>query len=206
MTEFKGITTRRGDDGTSEILGGVRFRKSESVFAALGEVDELSSSIGLAKALMRRDHPETQGAAQALETVQSDLARLGALIATPERKSPRRGPEERTLKEDGAAITAGDVLRLEDYERTYVSEIDVTGTFTIPGGSVAGAQLDVSRAVCRRAERQLVSHISQSNAPHLGNCLKYLNRLSDLLYIIARRIEMLYILTCSADNGATEGK
>jgi len=189
MTDFKSITTRRGDDGTSEMLGGVRLSKGEPVFAALGEVDELSSSIGLAKALIRRDHPEMQGAAQALDTVQSDLVRLGAVIATPEQKSKRRKPKEQALREGGAAITAGDVSRLEDYERTYVSEIDIAGTFIIPGGSVAGAQLDVSRAVCRRAERQLVSYISHSNSAHLGNCLKYLNRLSDLLYIIARRIE-----------------
>jgi cob(I)alamin adenosyltransferase len=180
MIDFNGMTTRRGDDGKSEILGGPRMGKNEPVFAVLGDVDELTSAIGVAKALILRDHPGQGALADALNGVQADLVRVGTDVATPESRA-KRG--------NSGAITAADTERLEEIEKKYKTDLESRREFIIPGADLAGAQVDVSRAVCRRAERQLVSYISQRNVKHLGHCVSYLNRLSDLLYVVARRIE-----------------
>ncbi|MBN1685694.1 MAG: cob(I)yrinic acid a,c-diamide adenosyltransferase [Spirochaetales bacterium] len=179
MSDFDGITTRKGDDGESGLLGGPRMKKSEPVFSALGDVDELSSVIGLAKASIAQLYPAQQNVADLLTSIQSDLVRVGTEIAVP------RGMVQ---KKDGG-ISAADIDRLETLERRYLKEVEMPESFVFPGASVAGAWVDLARAVCRRAERALVSYISERQVSHLGRCLVYLNRLSDLLYILARWLE-----------------
>ena len=179
MSSFNSITTRKGDSGESGLIGGGRMKKSEPVFAALGEVDELSCVIGLAKAFIRQYHPEKKAEVGLLASIQSDLVGIGTQIATPD-----AGGEKKQ-----EAITTAHIDRLEKLEESYLKNVEMPKSFVFPGATVAGAGLDFSRAVCRRAERQLVSYISQRQTADLNNCLVYLNRLSDLLYILARRLE-----------------
>jgi cob(I)alamin adenosyltransferase len=179
MIGFDSITTRRGDDGESGLLGGRRMKKSEHVFSTLGEVDELSSVIGLAKASIIQLHPAKKAVIDLLTSIQSDLVRVGAQIATPH----SGGQKKQTV------IAAEDIDRLEKFEKQYLTGVEMPERFVFPGASIAGAWLDLSRAVCRRAERQLVLYISERKVTHLSDCLKYLNRLSDLLYILARWLE-----------------
>ena len=180
MSEFDGRMKRGGDGGESGLLDGTRLKKSDLVFSALGDVDELSSMIGLAKAYILRAADEREPVAMLLEAVQADLVRIGAQIATP---------EGHARYDDLEVITAADVGRLEEYENTYAKDVEMPKKFILPGATVTGAHVDVSRAVCRRAERRVVACILERKMKRLNECRRYLNRLSGLLFTLARRLE-----------------
>ncbi|BCL74973.1 ATP:cob(I)alamin adenosyltransferase [Jeongeupia sp. HS-3] len=157
------ITTRGGDDGTTGLGDGSRIGKDSIRITALGEVDELNSHIGvvLAEAL-------PANLRDALIRVQNDLFDLGGELCIPGRE----------------AMTEAQLLRLEACVEAFNGELEALREFILPGGSRAAAALHVARCVCRRAERSVVALDKMEVIP--ATSIKYLNRLSDLLFIGSR--------------------
>jgi len=164
------IYTRRGDDGSTGLFGGPRVRKDDLRVAAYGDVDELNSALGVA----REELPEGDLRAL-LDELQSELFTLGAQLATPDAdKAPKEVPR----------ISAQQIERLEREIDRLTEQLPPMRNFILPGGSRAGAALHFSRTVCRRAERKMVE-LAES-APVPPEALGYINRLSDLLFVMAR--------------------
>ena len=180
MSDFDNRKKSGGDDGSSGLLDGTRVSKDDLVFAALGDIDELSSILGLTKAVIRDDASAGEPAVGLLEEIQSDLVRIGAQIAMPE-----NNPRYDTLD----TIIPADVAKIDKFVKTYTAKVELPKEFILPGGTVTGAQVDIARAVCRRAERAVVSCIARKNMSRLDDCQSYLNRLSELLFILARWLE-----------------
>ncbi len=162
------LYTRRGDDGTTSVPGRKRLPKSHMLISALGDIDELNAALGMARSLIANG--ET---AQAIGRIQQGLITLSAEIAFEDRMAHL---ERRIMPEDIAALESAidkgeaKLLPLED--------------FVLPGPPAGSAALHFARAVCRRAERCVVSlHREKPLRPEL---LAYLNRLSDLLFVMAR--------------------
>jgi len=164
------IYTRRGDDGSTGLFGGPRVRKDDLRVAAYGDVDELNSALGVA----REELPEGDLRAR-IDALQSELFTLGAELATPDAdQAPKEVPR----------IGTEHVTRLEQEIDRLTGELPEMKNFILPGGSRAGAALHLCRTVCRRAERKAVSLADGS--PVSPQALAYLNRLSDLLFVMAR--------------------
>jgi cob(I)alamin adenosyltransferase len=164
------IYTRTGDDGDTGLFDGTRVSKNSPRVAAYGDVDELNAWLGLVRA-----STDDGGLSTMLEQIQRDLFGLGARLADPARRIA-----ERVTK---AAVTPEDVTRLEAWIDRIESELPPLRRFVLAGGSRAGAALHVARTVCRRAERSIVALGSEAIEPEL---LIYVNRLSDLLFVMAR--------------------
>ena len=164
------IYTRTGDSGETALLGGKRVSKADPRVAAYGEVDELNAWLGLVRSI-----GSDAGLAAMLERIQRDLFAIGARLADPGSKVAHR-----VAKTD---VTGDDVKRLEDWIDLLESEVPVLRRFILAGGSRAGASLHVARTICRRAERSVVSLGTEHVEPEI---LVYLNRLSDLLFVMAR--------------------
>ena len=164
------IYTRRGDDGSTGLFGGPRVRKDDLRVAAYGDVDELNSALGVAREELPDDDLRSF-----LDALQSELFTLGAELATPDASSaPKAVPR----------ITDAHVLRLEQEIDRLTGELPEMKSFILPGGSRAGAALHLCRTICRRGERKVVSLAESS--PVSAQALAYLNRLSDLLFVMAR--------------------
>ncbi|MDH5491511.1 MAG: cob(I)yrinic acid a,c-diamide adenosyltransferase [Myxococcales bacterium] len=164
------IYTKTGDAGLTGLYGGERISKASARVAAYGDVDELNSAIGIALA-----SGLDPAAAAVLATVQSELFDLGAELATAESRRARGGSpglEEPSVEALERAIDASEA-RLSPLQ-----------SFVLPGGTLSAAHLHLARTICRRAERALVAlHGLEPLRPEL---LRYLNRLSDLLFSLAR--------------------
>ena len=163
------IYTRTGDAGETSLFGGTRVSKADSRVDAYGEVDELNAWLGLARAAGL--DPDLD---QPLVRIQQDLFALGAQLADPGERIA-----ERVVK---ASLTESDVGRLESLIDRLESELPPLRRFILAGGAHAGAALHVARTVCRRAERRMVSLTPAPDAV----LIKYVNRLSDLLFVLAR--------------------
>lgn len=164
------IYTKTGDSGETGLFGGGRVSKSSMRVDAYGEIDELNSVIGLA-----RTEP-IDGTLDALfARVQSALFDLGAELATPKDSKATLGIPR---------IGDAEVLELELAIDRAESELSPLKTFVLPGGCRAAAYLHLGRTVCRRAERRLVALREQEDVR--DECVKYLNRLSDALFVLAR--------------------
>jgi cob(I)alamin adenosyltransferase len=164
------IYTRTGDDGDTGLFDGTRVSKSNPRVAAYGDVDELNAWLGFVHA-----STDDQDVRTMLEQIQRDLFGLGARLADPARRIA-----ERVIK---AAVTSQDVARLESWIDRLESELPPLRRFILAGGSPAGATLHLARTVCRRAERSIVALGSDAIEPEL---VVYINRLSDLLFVMAR--------------------
>jgi cob(I)alamin adenosyltransferase len=163
------IYTRVGDDGSTSLLGPGRVRKSVPRVEAYGSVDELNASLGVARSL---DHDERL--AEALGPIQSQLFNLGAELATT---TPSMMAALKRLGGGEVEALEGWIDRLED-------DLPNLTRFILPGGSPLAAQLHWSRTVCRRAERRLVALAEVEAIEPL--LISYLNRLGDLLFVMAR--------------------
>jgi cob(I)alamin adenosyltransferase len=164
------IYTKTGDDGTTGLLGGVRVPKHDARVAAYGDVDEANAVVGTAAALGDR------ALARLLNGVQKDLFAIGARLADPTREVVARRAK--------AAVTAGHVRRLERAIDARERELPPLRSFVLPGGCPVAAALHQARTVVRRAERSVVA-LAQAAAVEPG-IVVYLNRLSDLLFVLAR--------------------
>jgi cob(I)alamin adenosyltransferase len=167
------IYTRRGDDGSTGLFGGPRVRKDDLRVAAYGEVDELNSSLGMAREELRDERQKDLAAI--VDRLQSELFTLGSELATPDAEAaPKEVPR----------VTAEYVSRLEGEIDRLTAELPPMRNFILPGGSRPGAALHLSRTICRRAERKTVELSRDSGVS--SEALAYLNRLSDLLFVMAR--------------------
>lgn len=171
MVKLNKIYTRTGDKGTTGLVDGSRISKADARMAAIGDIDEANSAIGVAiVALEGSDH----GAL--LTSIQNDLFDLGADIATPVTDQP---DPEWALR-----ITAAQVTRLETEIDRLNERLEPLNSFVLPGGTAGAAGVHLARAITRRAERSAVR--AQEQAELNVHALTYLNRLSDLLFVLGR--------------------
>lgn len=171
------IYTRTGDSGETGLFGGGRVSKHHHRVMAYGEVDELNSVIGLVRATAPRDFHDTL-----LEEIQRDLFAIGGHLATPD-------PDKVAAALSKAGLAESRVVEFE----TVIDRLDETlpplQAFILPGGTAKAATLHLARTVCRRAERSVVALAHEETVPELF--LVYLNRLSDLLFAMARSANAL---------------
>jgi len=167
------IATKRGDGGETGLAGGVRVSKSSLRVETYGTVDELNSALGLARSMC--DDADLR---ERTKRIQRELFRIGSALATPPASSK---PQVTVLLETVEELT-GQVHELEAID-------GLLSDWSLPGEIVAGAAYDLARTVCRRAERCVVRLIESGEAVE-PNILAYLNRLSDLLWLFARKVEL----------------
>ncbi len=164
------IYTKAGDAGLTGLLGSRRVPKDDLRIEAYGTIDELNAALGLARA-----YGPDPGADVLLRRLQEELFLVGSALADPDPNGPFHG-----------AITAEDVGRLESQIDTLETELEPLTRFILPGGVPASAHIHLARTVCRRAER-LVVKLGQQASEHVpAELLIYLNRLGDLLFVLAR--------------------
>jgi len=162
------VYTKTGDGGSTSLVGGARVSKASPRVEAYGDVDETNSLIGLARA--RLNDQEIDGV---LGLVQNDLFTVGGDLASPsEIEVPR--------------VEEAFVKTLEEFSDRFLAELEPLKEFILPGGSEAGATLHLARTVARRAERRVVA-LSEAEEVN-PYAIVYLNRLSDLLFILARAV------------------
>lgn len=162
------IYTKKGDSGDTSLFGGQRVSKSTERIEAYGNVDELNSFVGLAAS-----YEISEKGTDYLQKVQELLFILGADLATPLSSKTRID-----------RIGENDIQFLENAIDEMEEDLEPLKNFILPGGSQPGATLHVARTVCRRAERAAVA--CQEVDEISDNCIKFLNRLSDFLFVIAR--------------------
>jgi cob(I)alamin adenosyltransferase len=167
------IYTRTGDKGETSLIDGSRVPKHHLRVAAYGDVDELNAALGIVRTQLT---DEKLGSL--LHEIQQDLFAFGAQLADPTAQVGSR--------QEKANIGEGRVARLEQEIDACDAELPPLRAFILPGGSPAGAFLHLARTVCRRAERSLVTLSSQT--PLAPVMVEYLNRLSDLLFVLARKV------------------
>ncbi len=168
------IYTRKGDAGRTGVLGGERVPKHDVRVEAYGAVDELNAALGVAIAAGM----EEMSHADRLRTVQSDLLTVGARLAAAEPEKARR---KGTIPE----LPGDRIGELEAWIDALEGTLPALDAFLLPGGAPAGAQLHVARTICRRAERK-ISQLLPAQPGLSDVILPYMNRLSDLLFVLAR--------------------
>jgi cob(I)alamin adenosyltransferase len=176
MVVLNRIYTRTGDDGSTALGTGERRPKFDLRVAAYGTVDETNATIGIAR-LHLASEPDV---AAILLRVQNDLFDLGADLAAPE--NPDKPNRERLR------IVDSQVDRLESDIDKLNAELAPLTSFVLPGGEAAAAHLHLARTVCRRAERLVVELATVKNEKVGATAIRYLNRLSDLLFVAARYV------------------
>jgi len=172
------IYTRTGDDGETGLLGGVRVSKSHLAIEVCGSLDETNSLIGVAISHLDAaitDDNRLPAIREGLTQIQNDLFDLGSRIAACQSNSAR-----------AAYFSAERSNQLERWIDQLQSELPELTAFILPGGHVVGANLHLARSVCRRAERGLVALLDTDLKTDLKTELIYLNRLGDLLFVLAR--------------------
>ena len=165
------IYTKTGDDGTTGLYGGGRVPKTDARIEAYGQVDELNACLGLVLAWSKPESPWFE----LLEQIQRDLFDIGAELASPD------PVQSKTVWEGSARIAA-----LEAAIDERQAELPPLKAFVLPGGTPVAAGLHLARTVCRRAERRVVQFATCSPR-RPDQILVYLNRLSDLLFVLARQ-------------------
>ncbi|HVU70404.1 MAG TPA: cob(I)yrinic acid a,c-diamide adenosyltransferase [Ktedonobacteraceae bacterium] len=168
------VTTGGGDTGYTGLLGEQRVPKYDPRPETLGTVDEATSALGLARAMTRDPR-----AREIIYTIQQELYLLMGELATP--------PEH--YEKLGLRMTVEHVRRLEQIEEALKQEVEIPNKFIIPGDTPDGAALDLARTIIRRAERHAVKLLHDGVIAN-GEVVRYLNRLSDLIFILARYLEV----------------
>jgi len=178
MTGMK-IYTKAGDAGETGLFGGERIAKDNARVEAYGSVDELNCALGVARAALAAD-PALHDQDVLLTRLQSELFDLGAELATPPQRLDTKLASRIPLASDErVAALEREIDRME-------AELEPLKTFILPAGTPAASALHLARAICRRAERRAVT-LSHADADTVRpEALRYLNRLSDLLFVMAR--------------------
>ncbi len=164
------IYTKTGDAGQTGLFGGARVSKASERVTAYGEVDELNSVLGVVRA-----HSPSSNVDTSLREIQSELFSLGAELA----KNP-----DKDVDLGVPLVTDADIARLEATVDALEAELAPLKTFILPGGSKSAAFLHIARTTCRRAERAVIR--LAAGEPLRMELVRYLNRLSDLLFVMAR--------------------
>ena len=164
------ITTRGGDKGQSGLADGSRHPKTDATFAALGDIDELNCALGIVVTHLEPNHPLRE----TLIELQSRLFDLGGAIAMP-----------------GTAFDLSDeVTVLDEQIARYNARLGPLANFILPGGTLAGAQMHLARAVSRRAERSVWALLKERSNDYDASLGVFLNRLSDLFFVFARLLNV----------------
>ncbi len=171
MVELTRIYTKGGDKGKTSLSSGQRVDKDDLRVCAYGSVDEANSVLGVARLYLDSELDPLIG------RIQNDLFDVGADLATP----------EGDYEWEPIRVTSSQVDWLEAQIDALNADLEPLKSFVLPGGTPASANLHVARAVVRRAERELVTLLRQDESVN-RSCLRYLNRLSDLLFVMARSI------------------
>jgi cob(I)alamin adenosyltransferase len=169
------IATKRGDGGQTGLVGDVRVSKADLQVEAYGSVDELNSVLGFARSIC-----QTADVRSWTESIQKTLFRLGSALAT----APATG-----TKKDAPGITPEDVEQLTTLVHTIETTKGILSDWSLPGAHTEAAAFEMARTVCRRAERHTV-RLVESGAPVDPQVLAYLNRLSDVLWLFGRLLEV----------------
>jgi cob(I)alamin adenosyltransferase len=172
------VYTKTGDKGTTALFGGTRVPKDHARIESYGTVDELNSHIGLI-----RDQEMNSHYKEILIEIQDRLFTVGALLATPPEKEVMKNGELRLKK---LGIIASDIELLENEIDAMEEALSPMTHFVLPGGHTTVSYCHIARCVCRRAER-LAVHLSH-NEPVAEIAIVYLNRLSDYLFVLARKL------------------
>ena len=167
------IYTRTGDKGTTSLVGGKRVSKSDPRLDAYGTVDELNSFIGLMLSVME----EKAESRENIQWIQKKLFNIGGCLATDTASFELP---------DSCKVLADDVERMEKMIDAAQEGLPQQRSFILPGGTQAASYAHVARTVCRRAERLIIALPDDAKAP--SELLQYINRLSDYLFVLARRI------------------
>ncbi len=179
MVVLNRIYTRTGDDGSTALGSGERRQKYDLRVAAYGTVDETNSALGVVR-LYTADHVDLDAM---LSRIQNDLFDLGADLAVPQRDG----------KAERLRVLSSQVDRLESEIDQLNAPLAPLNSFVLPGGKPAAAHLHVARTICRRAERMVVELAAKPEEPVSEAAIRYLNRLSDFLFVASRTVN---------DNGA----
>ena len=214
------IYTKTGDEGETSLVGGIRIAKNAPRIEAYGTVDELSSHLGLLVAMLNKDAEhgeEYQPIIETLERIQNNLFSISSILATDvealsQNKAEWVKPYLESLEAFSEQLGSTETPLLEKLTDEYNAELPVLKSFILPGGSMAAAQCHVCRAVCRRAERRIVNKVQgdkvqgtkdgngegllwYSNKLNqetgIGKVGQYMNRLSDYLFVLARKINII---------------
>lgn len=184
MVKLNKIYTRTGDDGTTGLAAGPRRSKADLRLEAVGTVDEANAAIGLARLHTAQAHPAIDAM---LARIQNDLFDLGADLATPD--------DGRPLGYEPLRIVSAQTARIEADIDALNAGLEPLRSFVLPGGSPAAAALHLARTVARRAERAMVALAARAGELVSAEALRYVNRVSDLLFVAARAVN---------DNGSAD--
>ncbi len=172
------IYTKTGDNGTTALFGGTRVKKHHMRIESYGTIDELNSWLGLI-----RDQQMDLHFKEILKSVQEKLFTIGAVLATDPQKSILKNGKERL---NIPKVSDSDIILLESEIDLMENSLPPMTHFILPGGHTTVSYCHIARTVCRRAER-LASHLWE-NEPFDKNILSYINRLSDYLFVLARKL------------------
>ncbi len=175
MVVLNKIYTKTGDKGTTALGSGERRMKYDLRIAAYGTVDECNSAIGVARVETSRNHAALD---KALSRIQNDLFDLGADLATPDTGEK--------LEYEPLRVVEAQVSRIETDIDTFNSDLDPLRSFILPGGDPAAAHLHLARTIARRAERMIVELAEQPGEHVNPETIRYMNRVSDFLFVAAR--------------------
>lgn len=179
---FDMVTTKGGDKGKTSLYDGSRVPKNDNLIHFLGTMDSFTSFLGLAKAKTKKiQFLRSHEISDFIDRVQRRIIYLNGMAASPHEKKP------------GNPILEEDVRLLEEFEKSLMEKLLLNPKFIIQGNSELSATYDVARTYCREAERRIVGLILSQNRIDLRTPQKYLNRLADVIYIIARFIDQNYI-------------
>ncbi len=177
------IYTKTGDKGSTSLVGGIRISKASARLEAYGTVDELSSHIGLLVAHIEAmpDNDSRQQIIDDLELIQSALFNVGTYLATDTTQTPVY---------ESAKLPLDIITHIEDAIDDMLPQLPMLDSFILPGGNLTAAQCHVSRTVCRRAERCVVTLAEEAEIQ--PEMLQFLNRISDYLFVLARFLNFIY--------------
>ena len=164
------IYTKTGDAGSTGVFGGPRVAKDDDRIEAYGTVDELNAALGTVRSVSVPSDIDSQ-----LDQIQHELFSIGAELATP-------NPDEHQLR----VISNDHISRLERWIDDHETSLEPLKHFILPTGSPAASQLHLARAICRRAERRVVTLVRHHETNISEELMVYLNRLSDLLFVLSR--------------------
>lgn len=167
------IATKRGDGGQTGLAGGIRVSKADLRVEAYGTVDELNSTLGFARSICTNEEIRS-----AVHEIQKTLFRVGSGLATPP-ESAKAAP----------LLTVEDVDRLTEMVHAIEAKEGILSDWSLPGAHTEAAAFEVARTVCRRAERTIVRFVESGGVVH-PQAIPYVNRLSDLLWLFGRQIEL----------------
>ena len=167
------IATKRGDGGETGLVGGVRVSKADLRVEAYGTIDELNSTLGFARSICA--NPEISSS---VHEIQKTLFRVGSVLATPAESSKGTLP-----------LSEEDVNQLTEMVHAIEGKEGILSDWSLPGAHPESAAFEVARTVCRRAERCIV-RLAESGAGIHPHALPYINRLSDLIWLFARQLEL----------------